>query len=327
MATTSAHADSQTLSTTQSSTWRMSICSGQLFPPFLYRILFAGQPSSNRRYRPFESPERKGESASATTSSCNSAVHEVDRNLDMALHGPFERSDHREVVHWGRRSTNNNARYKQPLRLRSRHLGILTRILHRALYDRDFERASRAWGMLLRTEQHGMSFDLRAGERWGIGAELKLQCDSNSCISSIQQLETIKKYFSRLILQFPYHRHLPKMTSSLQIYPVYYSTCIHRMNESLQAAGHDLSKLRPTRSAVPDQHRTREPHTCGDQRVEDVCRLVLKQGIILSKELNNIVLSPPYSDNTCMRHLNSMLALWLADLSGSMSGPNRISHS
>ena len=243
----------------------------------------------------------------------------------MALYSYFGRSDNSEVAHWIHRSANSTTRYKQPLRLRSRHLGILIRVLQCALYNRDFERASRAWGMLLRTEQHGMSFDPRVGERWGIGAELKLQCDSSSCISSFQQLETIKKYFSRLILQFPYHRNLPRMTSSLQIYPVYYSTCIYRMNELLQAAGYDLSKLRSTRSAVSDQRKNGEPHTCGDQKLAEVCRMVLKQGILLSKELANIVSSPPYSDSICMRHLNSMLALWLADLSDSLGEANRIS--
>ncbi|KAI9663006.1 MAG: hypothetical protein M1821_008053 [Bathelium mastoideum] len=58
--------------------------------------------------------------------------------------------------------------------IRARHIQVLTTLLLRCVQDGDWERAGRAWGMLVRTWQRG-AVDVRDNGFWGFGAEILLQ--------------------------------------------------------------------------------------------------------------------------------------------------------
>ena len=211
--------------------------------------------------------------------------------------------------------------HKPSSKLRSTHRGALVTILHRALYDREYERASRAWGMLLRAERGGISFDLRSCQRWGIGAELKIKGSPNAPISCLQRLESIKQYFSRLNLQFPYRRSSPEVVSALHIYPIYFSSCIYILNESMRFLEQDIPKLdQPKDPAQPRISRSayRTPENSFIPESSDIYRSALRQATALFNELQTLVSSPPFSDSTSLDLLKRMLALWLANLSKSL---------
>ena len=50
--------------------------------------------------------------------------------------------------------------------LRRRHLDNVTAILHRCMLNGDWERAHRAWSLLIRTEIAGRGIDVRRNGRW-----------------------------------------------------------------------------------------------------------------------------------------------------------------
>lgn len=60
-------------------------------------------------------------------------------------------------------------------KLRMRHLGVLTTVLHHCLLQGDILRASRAWALLLRSQVRGRGIDIRNSGYWGIGAELLIR--------------------------------------------------------------------------------------------------------------------------------------------------------
>ena len=55
--------------------------------------------------------------------------------------------------------------------LHQQHMAVITTILHRSLLEKDYVRAGRVLGMILRDKTGGRSIDVRAEGRWGIGAE------------------------------------------------------------------------------------------------------------------------------------------------------------
>ena len=70
----------------------------------------------------------------------------------------------------------NTSSQTEASNLRRTHLNVLSTVMHRCLQDRDYDRAGRAWGMILRTQAtHGNAVDLRNHGRWGIGAEILLR--------------------------------------------------------------------------------------------------------------------------------------------------------
>ncbi|KAF2403309.1 hypothetical protein EJ06DRAFT_553659 [Trichodelitschia bisporula] len=82
----------------------------------------------------------------------------------------------------------------EPGTLRERHLAVLTAVLHHTLLRRDYRRAGRAWGMLLRSSRDAA--DVRIQGRWGIGSELLLRNEDAG-------FRAARQYYERLVVQFP----------------------------------------------------------------------------------------------------------------------------
>ncbi|KAI9878325.1 MAG: hypothetical protein M1830_001224 [Pleopsidium flavum] len=239
--------------------------------------------------------------------------------------------------------------------LRLRHLAVLTTILHRCLLESDFIRAGRAWGMLLRIEVHGWPIDLRAQGRWGIGAEILIRRDmqvaerrerrrsddssgdedmereeeeQSKVRFSKEGFDKARMYYERLILQYPYRKTFPHAVSSLDFYPAMFGLWIYSIQEESRIAKADLrhpsadagsedeqqlydDNAGQTHSPIQGEQRASQPY----EQLEDLRKSELQQAGLIATRLDELLLSPPYSDSHELLKLRGMIALWVGDLS------------
>ena len=149
-----------------------------------------------------------------------------------------------------RRHDNPSPFYRKPAAegLRQRHLAVLTTVLHVSLLNRDFERAGRAWAILLRCESNGHPMNIRQQNQWGIGSEILLRHGSlepkqtqhlaseqeqdlqDSSLAFAQAaLAKSKAYYERLVVQYPYRKATPNATSAYQFYVIMFSFWIYSL--------------------------------------------------------------------------------------------------
>lgn len=242
---------------------------------------------------------------------------------------------------------------------RQQHLAALTTILHRCVLEGDYVRAGRAWGMLLRTEVNGHSMDVRTHDLWGFGAEIlcrrRLQPIESSSMqqrsltseddSRVQALLNPKKWFSsegfemargyydRLILQHPYRKASPSAVGALEFYPAMFGLWIYSEQEEyglslrfLREADiklvQDPRKLEHTSKRYPSPR----PHTQAQLQQNDINKAFLRRGQDIAARLDELLVSPPFSDSTRLWDLRHLVYLWIEDFSGttllSESKPN-----
>ncbi|KAF2805684.1 uncharacterized protein BDZ99DRAFT_109683 [Mytilinidion resinicola] len=148
--------------------------------------------------------------------------------------------------------------------LRQTHIGNLTTMLHRCLLEGDYERAGRAWGMLLRSHARGRPIDVRHNGRWAIGAEIHLQRnrisrqsqpdahveDSASIQSHTDQLPAsieedlfseegfrqARHYYDLLILQYPARKMHAHAVNQGHFYPAMFSLWIYEASQQSKIA-------------------------------------------------------------------------------------------
>ncbi|KAI9824087.1 MAG: hypothetical protein M1832_002155 [Thelocarpon impressellum] len=232
---------------------------------------------------------------------------------------------------------------QQPHKLRLHHLSVLTTVMHRCLLDGDFERAGRAWGMILRTDKRSRRVDLRGEGRWGIGAEILLRREARDKIlrskyggssSGSEDSETLyhridsasfspqcfpraKEYYERLILQYPFSNVRPNAINALDFYPAMLGLWIHATQEehlaSLRSAAlqqntsDDSSSTNGESSAAKTKGRL--------DQCEAIRKASLQEAELIAARMDELILSPPYSDNSTLWKLRGMVSLWIGDLS------------
>ncbi|KAL8855064.1 MAG: hypothetical protein Q9221_000261 [Calogaya cf. arnoldii] len=207
--------------------------------------------------------------------------------------------------------------------LRQQHYTVLTSLLHRCLMEKDYMRASRAWGMLLRLETHGHPLDIRAQERWGIGAELLLHGNSNDDTQpSLENLMKAKDYYERLILQYPYRKHSPDTVSSLTFYPVMFGIWIYSIQLRYKTAvqesvgrrkGNDNLEAKDASESEFEESFSSIASTSTAVQIE-ARRIAVEQANEVVKKLGELLISPPYSDHSGLWKIQGMLYLWLSQL-------------
>lgn len=221
--------------------------------------------------------------------------------------------------------------------LRRHHLSVMTTIMHTSLLRRDFVRAGRAWGMILRTELLGRSIDVRTHERWGIGAEILLrqhtdfvsntsnnnqddqedeESSPNQIIIGQEGFQLAKDYYERLILQYPYQKTHPNATSSLDFYPAMYGLCIYEIQQKHKQALKQAERASRSPSPVYDQNEGDSKDEIGpaERRTTAVKQSTLKEAIALADRMSELMLNPPMKDDLPFMQLRAMLALWIIDL-------------
>ncbi|KAI4123387.1 MAG: hypothetical protein LQ338_005284 [Usnochroma carphineum] len=228
--------------------------------------------------------------------------------------------------------------------LRQQHYSVLTSILHRCILEKDYARASRAWGMLLRTEVGGHPLDIRAQDRWGVGAELLLhgnttlvgrvpnaagppsvtdeQLRAHDTKSVLQGLAKAKDYYERLILQFPYRKTAPDATSSLTFYPVMFGLWIYSTQLHYKIATQNILEApRNRRSRDSSEDRSSDEGSLDSRsaRSEFEGKAAARQTAVLDANeiidrLNELLISPPYADDSRLWKIKGMLLLWTSHL-------------
>lgn len=244
----------------------------------------------------------------------------------------------------------NHGRVQQPpsdrTGLRKQHLAVLVAILHKCLLKGDYLRAGRAWGMLLRSENRGRPFDVRSHGRWGIGAEILLfrdgqlkqkqkQMKSERETGAEQHLDTndtdelrnhrqasfftqegfykAKDYYERLILQYPYRKHSPNATSALHFYPAMFGLWIYAVQEN-------------NKRILATSQESNDSTVGGDSDAStDTTAKTMRDASEIAARLDELLVSPPYSDQTELWRLRGMVALWMADLIDGGLGKRNIS--
>ncbi|CRG86788.1 hypothetical protein PISL3812_03800 [Talaromyces islandicus] len=220
--------------------------------------------------------------------------------------------------------------------LHLRHLGVLTTILHRCILEGNFARAGRAWGMLLRERIGGNLIDIRLEGRWAIGAEIlfrqhpkELRAETPETISisdkplfTRQGFEAAKAYYEGLIIQYPYRKHAPNSVSSVHFYPAMFSLWIYVVdtesmnareaaeNEEDDAASDNLSETGDVSmsDSIEDQGRTLSA------RIARIRSKELNEALEIAARMDELLISPPYSDSPELLQLRGMVALWIGDL-------------
>jgi len=172
--------------------------------------------------------------------------------------------------------------------LTRQHVENLTTILHTCMLKEDWQRATRAWGLLLRTEVAGRGIDVRWHGRWGIGAELLMQ----SSINAQDGFKLAREYYDRLILQYP---HTPRSqgTTALIFYPALFNIWIYEV-----------------------QHRYQR---ISENHVDHISELMLRRqeledALPISQRMDELLLSPPYDTSVELLKLRAMVGLWVSDL-------------
>lgn len=209
--------------------------------------------------------------------------------------------------------------------LRLRHLAVLTAVLHRSLLQGDYLRAGRAWGLILREEFAGRSIDVRQGDRWGIGAEILLRqhgrSDSSNSLFSRQGFDAAKHYYERLIIQFPYRKAFPDTSvSSLHFYPAMFGLWIYVVQEESNAARDVILEEddRSVQDYMEEDAMSVSENSPGSSsraaRVAAVRAKELADAQEIATRMDEIMVSPPYSDSPELLRLRGMVSLWIGDL-------------
>lgn len=223
--------------------------------------------------------------------------------------------------------------------LHLRHLGVLTAILHRCLLEGDFTRAGRAWGMLLRERIGGHLIDIRLEGRWGIGAEILFRQPpresraktpepagiSDKPLFTRQGFEAAKAYYEGLIIQYPYRKYAPNSVSSVHFYPAMFSLWIYVVDaestnareaaeneEDDDAASDNLSEAGDVSMSEVDgiEDQNRKLST----RIAQIRSKELTEALEIAARMDELLISPPYSDSPELLQLRGMVALWIGDL-------------
>lgn len=227
--------------------------------------------------------------------------------------------------------------------LRFQHLAVMTAILHRCLLEGDFVRAGRAWGLLLREEVGGHPVDVRQEGRWGIGAEILLRRDLQisqqapgvadgeenqqtarggpKALFTRKGFEDAKKYYERLILQYPYRKAAPNAISSITFYPAMFGLWIYVVQEESNVAREtlQLADENSSESLSDDEDTVSRSDLAksgeGRQKLVLAARTSeLEEAKQIAARMDELMVSPPYSDSPELLRLRGMVSLWIGDL-------------
>ena len=221
--------------------------------------------------------------------------------------------------------------------LHKHHLAVLTAIMHRNMLEGDYLRAGRAWGMLLRAELNGHPMDLRPHGLWGVGAEILLFRDGQLANDNAQELDDLeiasskgaasadnrsdalhastfsedgflmaKQYYERLILQYPYRKTAPMVVSSVDFYPAMFGLWIYLVQGQAQGQIRSNSAREEPKGARDMVQAVNNPRIKRSQ--------ALDQASQIGARMDELLVSPPYSDHARLWNLRGNVALWEADL-------------
>lgn len=211
--------------------------------------------------------------------------------------------------------------------LKKTHLNLVSAVLHRCLLDRDYERAGRAWGIILRTQvAGGHAVDPRNHGRWGVGAEILLRRQPlrsqnaphhnpsrspGRDLFSDQGFELAREYYERMIVQHPNRRTHPHAVDDKSFYPAMFSLWIFETCEKSKRAW----KRTPDPSP-PSATNLDDGHAVDGIRPEEDTTLVeeLAGAMQIADRLDRLIASPPFDKEASLLQLRGNVSLWIGNL-------------
>ena len=229
--------------------------------------------------------------------------------------------------------------------LKRRHLDNITTILHQCMLRGDWQRASRAWGLLLRTEVNGRGIDVRRNGRWGIGAEILLRggrqqgtntgngmqddnLDSDHDVPSgtpsqfsDEGFELARQYYERLILQYPHTPYTRHHVNALAIYPALINIWIYEVQDRSKRAKRHLSTSgsEPMEGSDDSMHSD-SVNSDQKRRLQHIRSEELEQALPIASRMDELLLSPPYDTSASLLQLRGMVAMWISALHSELGG-------
>lgn len=210
----------------------------------------------------------------------------------------------------------------QPEAQKRAHLDSLSTLMHCCLLKGDYERAGRAWGMILRTQvAGGRPVDPRNHGRWGIGAEIALRRGPqtlNEHRFSEQGFELAREYYNRLIIQHPNRKLQPHAVDERTFYPPMFSLWIYEVCEKSKRARTELrddiaNQTRSSRSVSVDSNLSKRSD--GLSAKEEAIQMEeLTQALEIAERLDQVIMSPPFDRQPSLLELRGNVALWISDL-------------
>lgn len=216
-----------------------------------------------------------------------------------------------EAVETESRIDNLEESYNEPPSLRMQHLSAMSAVLHQSLLKRDYARARRALGLILRTDVHGTPIDIRAAGNWGIGAEILFrQYDQppspGPSITARHErrrrgFADAKDFYEMLVVQYPFHRSRPESVNAIDFYFAMFSLWIY----VAQAEGQDIF----------NDHLQSDDQMPESSEQAESRRQELQQANEIGARMDKCMATAPYNDNRDLLKLRAMVAEWQADLS------------
>ena len=222
--------------------------------------------------------------------------------------------------------------------LRKTHLDLMSALLHRCLLEGDYQRAGRAWGMILRTQvSGGHPVDPRNHGRWGIGAEILLHrqsrtelnpqpgsvdrqqdtpADVHADMFSEAGFELAREYYERFIVQYPSRRQAPHAVDERTFYPAMFSLWVLEVCEKSKRARSRQHKERQ-RSRSRSMSIDSLPEVEASEiraREEAIQAEELARAMEIADRLDQLVVSPPFDKQASLLQLRGNIALWISDL-------------
>jgi len=242
----------------------------------------------------------------------------VDRPIDFP-HAPLPTSD-----------SNGNPIKKlrvdgKARNIKRQHVEVLNTILHKCMLDRDYIRAGKAFGMLIRLELVGLKPDLRKNGLWGVGAEILLRRDPSSTpddgttASWFTQagFESARAYYDRLSLQYPWRKNHHGAVSDLHFKLAMLGVWIFQIQDRSQS----MSTALESGTSVEDitVELGMDPITDEEHDTSDGFTVIktweLEQARSLLDRMQRMILMPPFDNDNQLHALSGMVSLWVADLS------------
>ncbi|KAI4632908.1 hypothetical protein J4E80_000267 [Alternaria sp. BMP 0032] len=202
------------------------------------------------------------------------------------------------------------------------HLDSLSTLMHCCLLKGDYERAGRAWGMILRTQvAGGRPVDPRNHGRWGIGAEIALRRTPQTLMEhrfSPEGFELAREYYNRLIIQHPTRKLQPHAVDERTFYPPMFSLWIYEVREKSKRARQQLhddvaNQSRSSRSTSVDSNISETPDNSSAKEAT-IQAEELNQALEIAERLDQVISSPPFDKQASLLELRGHISLWVSDL-------------
>jgi hypothetical protein len=186
--------------------------------------------------------------------------------------------------------------------LRKQHISTLTAVLQKCCANKDWARARRAIGLLLRTALAGRPVDIRAGEYWAIAAEVLFrQSPDPGTTFSRAGFSEAQAYYEKLIVRHPHSVAAPESVNAVDFYLAMFSLWIFVAQSDRQSW--TLGEEGGPNAASP-------PH--------EMVRQELSDAVQIKARMDKCMSTAPYADNKHFQVLKTSIERWHADLEDEM---------